>query len=136
MTAYKVLCTDSTNGDNTQITCRNFNFHRTTTHTLKKGLQWWRVELGATYHVNLVLIYNRLDNCCQTRINGAKVYAGSESCGFVRWVKNRHVYAVSCNGAKANYVKITLENEYLQLAEVQVFGKILSRGDLNTNESF
>ena len=82
------------------------------------------MDLGATYHINLVLIYNRLDGCCESRINGAQVYAGTNKCGFVRWVKGRHVYAVSCSGSTADHVTVTLENEYLQLAEVQVFGKL------------
>ena len=81
------------------------------------------MELGGTHHINLVVIYNRLDNCCQTRINGAKVYAGTELCGFVRWIKNRHAYVISCNGATADHVQVKHENEYLTLAEVQVFGK-------------
>ena len=100
---------------------------RSVSHTLspkeqKHKVQYWMVKFGKAYRINLVVIYNRLD-CCSERINGATVYAGSTKCGSVRYVPVHHVYYVACNGAKADHVKITQATNYLQLAEVQVFGK-------------
>ena len=78
------------------------------------------VKFGKAYRINMVIIYNRQES--SERIDGAKVFAGSKECGSVRYVPGHHVYYISCNGAKSDHVKIT-QNNNLQLAEVQVFGK-------------
>ena len=92
------------------------------THTQKKGPQWWKVDLGGAYNVNLVVIYNRWDGG-REEINGASVYAGNRKCGKISYVRGRNVYTIPCQGVSASYVKITTVNHYLQLAEVQVFGE-------------
>ena len=97
------------------------------THTKNKAQQrgkipWWRVTLAKAYHINLVLVYNRMD-CCHNRIHGATVYAGNKKCGTIHWAKGKHVYTIACNGIKAKTVTIKLPTgNYLSLAEVQVFG--------------
>ena len=105
----------------TFLLCRSVSHTLSQRQQKKRRVQWWKVDLGSVQAVNLVVIYNRMD-CCVQRLNGALVYAGKEKCGTIRWRKNQHVYFVSCNGAKARFVKVTLAKEYLQLAEVQVFG--------------
>ena len=44
----------------------------TCTHSANAGSNQWRVELLDHYDVDSVVIFNRMD-CCQNRINGAKV---------------------------------------------------------------
>ena len=85
--------------------------------------QFWKVTLGNSYHINMVLIYNRMD-CCQERINEAEVWADKHICGKVFYEANRQTYSVSCNGVKASEVSVKLSTgNYLSLSEVQVFGK-------------
>ena len=45
----------------------------TCTHSQNAGSNWWQVDLEASYFVDSVVIYNRMDACCQNRLNGAKV---------------------------------------------------------------
>ena len=52
-----------------------------------------------------------------------QVYVGKNLCGYIIWVPSKKVYPVSCNGAKGDSVRIVQDYDYLQLAEVQVFGK-------------
>jgi len=89
--------------------------------TTNRGNNWWSVGLNSTKSVSSVVIYNRLD-CCQQRIDGAKVYVGDVECGEVAYVANVSKYRVQCNGAVGSDVKITLNDEYLTLCEVEVFG--------------
>ena len=48
-------------------------------------------------------------------------------CGRIVYIPKRRFYTINCNGHKGNVVKIVQEHNYLQLAEVQVFGKDISR---------
>ena len=81
--------------------------------------------MGKKYNINLGVVYNRVD-CCHNRINGAVVYAGSHKCGTIKYIHRQHAYFIPCSGVKADNVKIVLKGNYLQLAEVQVFGKCLN----------
>ena len=78
----------------------------------------------------MVIVYNRQDGCCTRFINGAKVWVGDgnprhwHQCGTIFYRDRKSVYPVSCEGATGTYVRITQPRNYLQLAEVQVFGKI------------
>lgn len=92
---------------------------------MNKGEQWLRVELGKSYYVNLVIVYNRMDGGTNKRINGLQVFAGTSSCGTIRWQHRIHYYPVACNGVEASFVKITRTNEYINIGEVQVIGMCL-----------
>jgi hypothetical protein len=80
------------------------------------------VDLGGAYNINLVVVYNRVD-AGREEINGALVYAGKKKCGKISYIRGRNAYTIPCQGASASYVKITTVNHYIQLAEVQVYGK-------------
>ena len=108
----------------------NISPYRTTTHTNKGKNNFWEVDLGTERHINLVVVYNRMD-CCQNRINGAIVWAGKQKCGTINYRKNINSYFINCGGALADTVRITLDNEYLSLAEVQVFGGAQTLKNLN-----
>lgn len=56
-----------------------------------------------------------------------QVYAGTHYCGKISYRPTQAYYVVPCQGVRADYVKITLANDYLQLAEVQVIGKLTTR---------
>ena len=99
------------------------------THT-NKGKNFWEVNLGKERHINLVVVYNRID-CCQNRINGAIVWAGKHKCGTIHYRRNIKSYFINCNGVEASTVRVTLDKEYLSLAEVQVFGGAQTVSNLN-----
>ena len=51
---------------------------RDSTHTVvNSNNPWWRVDLGATHNVSQINIFNRTNNCCSFRLNGAVVYVGN-----------------------------------------------------------
>ena len=50
------------------------------------------------------------------------MYLDKKLCGTVDYYPDRHVYPISCGGAKGRIVKIVHKTNYLTLAEVQVFG--------------
>ena len=54
----------------------------------------------------------------------SQVYVDNYKCGQIFWVPKVNHYWVSCDGHKGSTVKVTLAEDFLQLAEVQVFGKI------------
>ena len=54
------------------------------------------------------------------------MYVDKKLCGRIVYVPRLKYYTVTCDGAEGSVVKITNEHNYLSLAEVQVFGKILS----------
>lgn len=83
---------------------------------------FWTVRFQNKNHINLVVIYNRVDGCCASRINGAEVYAGTHKCGTIRYISGHGVYNVDCGGVQSDFVKVVQTNDILNLAEVQVFG--------------
>ncbi|NRB82109.1 MAG: hypothetical protein HRU38_26235 [Saccharospirillaceae bacterium] len=95
---------------------------KTSTHSKTPKNNWWQVDLQGSYPIYLVIIYNRWDKCCSSRINGAEVFVDKQSCGKVKYVKGRHVYPINCGGKKGRIVKVVNKANYLTLAEVQVFG--------------
>ena len=52
------------------------------------------------------------------------MYIDNYKCGQIFYVPKVNHYWVSCNGHKGSKVKVTLAHDYLQLAEVQVYGKM------------
>ena len=102
---------------------------RSTTHTKVAKKQHWQVNLGKKYHINLVIVYNRID-AGPERINGAIVWAGKTKCGTIYYKKGRSTYPIACNGVAASTVKVS-HNNFLHMAEVQVYGGALAVKSLN-----
>ena len=49
------------------------------THTLEESSNsWWQADIGESYYVKYVKIYNRVD-CCTERLNNYYVYVGDNS---------------------------------------------------------
>ncbi|XP_033101159.1 fucolectin-5-like [Anneissia japonica] len=100
-------------------------------HTQKGVNNWWMVDLGRSYRIAYVRIYNRED-CCKERLAGAQVRVGpnfngmltNTECGTP--ITDAEINAgdvidrvCSING---QYVSISLPTDnYLTLCEVQVF---------------
>lgn len=95
---------------------------KTTTHSKSKKNNWWYVDLQKPHRVHLVLVHNRLDACCASRLNGAQVYVDRYRCGTIKYKKGVSVYPINCGGRKGRFVKIVHKSNYLQLVEVQVLG--------------
>ena len=85
--------------------------------------QFFTVHLVQKFMINLVMVYNRKDACCAGRIDGAEVYAGTHKCGTIRYIPGHNVYHLDCSGVEADFVKVLLPEGFLNLAEVQVYGK-------------
>ena len=50
----------------------------------------------------------------------------NQECGSVTYTEGVSVYSVDCGGVQGSVIKITQENNYLTLCEVQVLGEIHS----------
>jgi len=107
------------------------------THTVDGGSEnpWWQVDLGATYTIQKVLIWNRTD-CCAERLGSLRVLIGSGPHGPWNWFSQEgslffsdgaRVMSMSgsISGRKdGRYIRIQLlgPKAILSLAEVQVMG--------------
>jgi len=95
---------------------------RSCTHTSAVSGNWWTVELDNEEYVHSVVVHNRLD-CCSDRIGGAQVWLLTgddyELCGTIAYEEGVSKISVEC-GMSGTAVKITNDNSYLTLCEVQV----------------
>ena len=92
--------------------------------------QWWYVDLGAERVIKAVNVFNRTD-CCSERLSHYKILAWDGSTSTWKVISDQSgsdtTYLPSINHAIANvktqYVMVAKTDEdYLQLAEVQVIG--------------
>ncbi|XP_078666827.1 fucolectin-1-like isoform X2 [Branchiostoma floridae x Branchiostoma belcheri] len=110
------------------------------THTKENIDPWWRVDLGSEHCVAEVVVVNRGDRCCQSRLQGFTVHVGpnvnlasNPSCGGKQWLyqqNDKGEIRVDCGGRRGRYVGITLYDDkerILTLCEVEVYGERSSR---------
>ncbi|XP_066271084.1 uncharacterized protein [Branchiostoma lanceolatum] len=100
------------------------------THTAREANPAWWVDLGQTYIVNRVVIYNRWD-CCKDRLNPFNIHIGDSSqvssnpkCGGDHRIDlSQPSMSVSCPGMTGRYVGVRLSgsSRILSLGEVQVY---------------
>ena len=95
-------------------------------HTASIRDSWWKVDLGDTYTIEKVVIYNPTD-CCQERIDGATVTAVLQKiqveCGKIHYKYGTNEYTIECNHQpSANQIRIDQPNNYLILCEVEIYG--------------
>jgi hypothetical protein len=100
---------------------------------------WWQVDLGSSYTMNSIVIWNRTD-CCQSRLSDYWVFVSDtpfESTDTPTTLQARAgtysshqtsapspAASIVISGAEGRYVRIQLsDTDYLSLAEVQVFGQ-------------
>jgi hypothetical protein len=97
------------------------------THTLSAAQSWWQVDLGASFIIDSIRVWNRTD-CCSDRLTNFDVMLGLDG---TTWPSITN-YATQggtptkffYNGYVARYVKVQLRGtNILSLAEVEVFGR-------------
>jgi hypothetical protein len=111
------------------------------THTNNGANEWWRVALPANADVDVIRVFNRTD-CCSGRINGAvlRVYG---DVGLTSNLFTGPAFAGSPRITDFNLgstlssrvIEVSHQNEYLSLAEVQLFTKTDVSLPLGTNLS-
>ncbi|XP_078584975.1 uncharacterized protein LOC144867080 [Branchiostoma floridae x Branchiostoma japonicum] len=99
------------------------------THTNTEDYPSWRVDLGKTYAIDRVVIYNRRD-CCSDRLNNFNIHIGDDplpknnpKCGGNHQAGNQNPITVSCSQMQGRYVAVRLpgSSRVLSLCEVQVY---------------
>ena len=107
------------------------------THTQENSQNpWWRVDLGATYNVEQINVFNRIDNCCDDRLNGATVYVGNvnsnspaDYTAVGTLSGSTSVQSLTGVNTTGRYVMVRIAGQgTLSLAEVQVFGEPQAAG--------
>jgi hypothetical protein len=100
------------------------------THTLLEDGAWWEVDLGSSFSFNSIVIWNRTDACCVQRLDNYKfeifdsnyVYLGGTD-SFIAPTPSTTFPPFPA--PLVQYVRVTLLDEnYLSLAEVQVFSEV------------
>jgi hypothetical protein len=134
--AYRKFATQSSdyeNGVASKAVDGNTDGHwgsNSVTHTGNASNPWWQVDLGATYNVNQIQIWNRTD-CCSERLNNLKVLVKSSPGaawewfvpGLQRYNPNQRYPLIFSGNKQVRYVMIQLElTGFLSLAEVKVLG--------------
>ena len=115
-------------------------------HTNADAAAWWQVDLGSTYDISEVRLWNRTD-CCAERLQNAYVFvspvpftsADPEVTKGQPGVKTYFVSGVagsptiaSFSQARGRFVRVQLRGtDFLALAEVQVWGMPTDRLDLD-----
>lgn len=99
---------------------------KSVTHTDFEAAPWWRVDLGAAYQVQSVILFNRTD-CCDTRLSNfhvdyvdgqGRVIATKDHTGAAG---TQTEISLAASGVYAVRIQLRGTNA-LSLAEVQVFG--------------
>jgi F5/8 type C domain len=100
-------------------------------HTQSEKNAWWAVDLGANYSLDKIIIWNRTDNGWGQRLSNFRVSVKDNS-GKVTFERtycrggryfNPAMIIVLPKNIKGQTVRVMLNGtNYLQLAEVEVFG--------------
>ena len=98
---------------------------------------WWQVDLGATYALDSIQLWNRTD-CCANRLSNFYVFVANTNISgrsFTSLVNDASVWRYYSSGQapskldipanlNGRYVRVQLAGtNYLTLAEVQVYGR-------------
>jgi len=118
---------------------QDYNQGGSCTHTRRDRTPWWAVDLGQTYTITTVTVYNRED-CCGERLSGLTVLTSDErfrggaritsqgyaACGGLGDAPPTPVISINCGAAaRGRYVYLYLPTrEKLTLCEVQVNGNV------------
>jgi large repetitive protein len=108
------------------------------THTNSTNSPWWQVDLGATYTIDSLQLWNRSD-CCQSRLANFYVFVSTTNQSgrnlntilndssvwrFYRSATSPSVLEIPA-GINGRYVRVQLAgSQYLSLAEVRAFGAL------------
>lgn len=99
-------------------------------HTQDSSNSWWKVNLGRDVHIYYVIVYNRSD-CCQDRLGNTKLEildANDKVVADQPFVGAKDSYRFDFPKIVGRSVKVN-KSIYgcLNIAEVEVFGKYLSK---------
>jgi hypothetical protein len=117
-------------------------FNNSVTHSAGASQDWWQVDLGQSAAIDSVKLWNRTD-CCSTRLSNFHVFVSATDMTGRTWAQLtadptvRQVAVTSLNGSASlslaiggvsgRYVRVQLDGQdNLSLAEVQVFGRVVS----------
>lgn len=100
--------------------------------TQNESQAWWQVDLGDTYSIDEIRIYNRTD-CCRERLNNFRIFVGDGKDGDVEYGRGSVFVDITefsdenprvfTNRLRGRYVKIELKGTgFLSLAEVEIYG--------------
>ncbi len=109
------------------------------THTVSQSQPWWQVRLGQEYEIGQIVIWNRTDNCCVSRLSNFDVfvYRDNGSQAFKTTITGTPSPSVTINtgGVVGSRVRVKLKGTNpLSLAEVQVFGEAGNNGGGNDGD--
>jgi len=101
-------------------------WNNSVTHTNGESQPWWRVDLGLSYNLDQIKIYNRTD-CCSNILSNFYVYVLDANLNQVwssfQTASPNPSITLYPGGINGRYIKIQLAGTNpLSLAEVQVFG--------------
>jgi len=115
-------------------------FDGSVSHTNLDSNAWWQVDLGSSANISSVVVWNRTDACCVSRLSDYWVFisdtpfSGQDTPDSL--ISRSGTFAIhssaapnpstvfSTTGVQGRYVRIQLSGtNYLNLAEVQVFGQ-------------
>merc|ERR1712021_294731 len=98
--------------------------HNSVSHTCKGAMNTWSVTVGPSV-ITKIVIWNRTD-CCAERIKGAKleILNGDDLVASRNIDSTTRSYTFDFEDVVGSVVKVSRANEYLSLAEVEVFGVI------------
>ena len=110
---------------------------RSVTHTTSQAQPWWEVDLTQQSAIEQVILFNRTDSCCTSRLSNVYVFVSDIPFGeqtleeLLAQEAVYHVYLAGAQGAETElqvnttgrYVRVQLAGtNALSLAEVQVIG--------------
>ena len=98
------------------------------THTASSSRPWWQVRLGDEYEIEQIVIWNRTNCSCVTRLNDFDVFvyndAGTQVYKTTITSTPRPSVTINTGGVTGSRVRVKLKGtNALSLAEVQVFGE-------------
>ncbi len=118
---------------------------RSVTHTQNDQNAWWQVDLGESYDLTEIKIWNRTD-CCTSRLSNFRIFISDEpfsstnihatriQAGVTELDHSETVDRIDIRKLKQSgrYVRIQqIGTEYLSLAEVEVFGHPQAASKIN-----
>lgn len=103
-------------------------------HTHTDVDNWWMVDLKDMALIRQIKIYNRLD-CCMERLHGAVVSVLDESKNVATSITisadEPNMVQIDLPDIPGQYVGITLDNDFLHVNQVEVYGIYSTIGLLN-----
>ncbi|MCF6433515.1 discoidin domain-containing protein [Leisingera sp. MMG026] len=96
-------------------------------HTQRSDSEWLSIDLGADALIETIMLENRQDNWTSRRLEGANVEILDDD--VVVWssadLTQDHSQQIHVGGIIGDQMRVSLENEILHIAEVDIYGGFL-----------